>query len=35
MTANVDDRKLILEMTDELWGCLYGDKVYISDPLER
>nr|WP_199399357.1 transposase [Candidatus Enterovibrio escacola] len=22
-------------MVDELWGCLYGDKGYISSPLER
>ncbi len=33
--ANVDDRKPVLEMADELSGCLYGDKGYISDPLER
>nr|WP_263363688.1 transposase [Candidatus Enterovibrio escacola] len=35
MTANVDDRKPVSEMVDELWGCLYGDKDYISGPLER
>ncbi|PCS21476.1 Mobile element protein [Candidatus Enterovibrio escicola] len=22
------------EMADELWRCLYGDKGYISGPLE-
>ncbi|PCS23098.1 Mobile element protein [Candidatus Enterovibrio escicola] len=33
-TDNVDDRKLVLEVTDKLWGCLYGDKGYISGPLE-
>ncbi|PCS23537.1 transposase [Candidatus Enterovibrio escicola] len=25
-TANVDDRKPVLEMADEIWGCLYGEK---------
>nr|WP_263364437.1 transposase [Candidatus Enterovibrio escacola] len=34
-TVNVDDRKVISEMVDELWGCLYGDKGYISGPLKR
>nr|WP_263364448.1 transposase [Candidatus Enterovibrio escacola] len=34
-TNNVDDRKPISEMADKLWGCLYGDKGYISAPLER
>nr|WP_190320101.1 transposase [Candidatus Enterovibrio escacola] len=34
-TANVDDRKPVSEMVDELWGCLYGDKVYISSSLEQ
>nr|WP_150138119.1 transposase [Candidatus Enterovibrio escacola] len=34
-TSNVDDRKPVLEMVDELWGCIYGDKGYISGPLER
>ncbi len=34
-TDNLDDRKPMSEMADELWGCLYGDKGYISDPLER
>ncbi|PCS21948.1 Mobile element protein [Candidatus Enterovibrio escicola] len=34
-TANLDDRKPISERVDELWGCLYEDKGYISDPLER
>nr|WP_223823886.1 transposase [Candidatus Enterovibrio escacola] len=34
-TANVDDRKPVPAMTDELWGCLYEDKDYISNPLER
>ncbi|PCS24042.1 Mobile element protein [Candidatus Enterovibrio escicola] len=32
-TANVDDRKSVSEMADELWGCLYGDTGYISVPL--
>nr|WP_150139465.1 transposase [Candidatus Enterovibrio escacola] len=35
LTSNVDDRKPVLEMVDELWGCIYGDKGYISGPLER
>uniref|UniRef100_UPI0037444D6A transposase n=5 Tax=Candidatus Enterovibrio escicola TaxID=1927127 RepID=UPI0037444D6A len=34
-TVNVDDRKVISEMVDEIWGCLYGDKGYISGPLKR
>ena len=34
-TANVDDRKPIPEMIDNLWGSLYGDKGYISGPLEQ
>nr|WP_317845792.1 transposase [Candidatus Enterovibrio escacola] len=34
MTANVADRKPVSEMFDEFWGCLYGDKGYISGPLE-
>ncbi|PCS21134.1 transposase [Candidatus Enterovibrio escicola] len=33
--TNVDDKKLMSEMADELWRCLYGDKDYISGPLER
>nr|WP_263363661.1 transposase [Candidatus Enterovibrio escacola] len=32
-TANVDDRKPVFEMVDELWGFLYGDKGYISVSL--
>ncbi len=35
MTANVDDRKPVLDFPDELLGCLYGDKGYISGSLER
>ncbi|PCS21606.1 Mobile element protein [Candidatus Enterovibrio escicola] len=34
-TANVDDRKPISEIVDEFYGCLYGDKGYISSPLEQ
>nr|WP_263363737.1 transposase [Candidatus Enterovibrio escacola] len=34
-TVNVDDRKLVSEITDEFWGFLYGDKCYISGPLEQ
>ncbi|PCS24222.1 Mobile element protein [Candidatus Enterovibrio escicola] len=34
-TVNLDDRKPVSEMADELLGCLYGDKGYISAPLER
>nr|WP_263363721.1 transposase [Candidatus Enterovibrio escacola] len=32
---NVDDRKPVSERVDEFWGCLYGDKGYISGLLER
>ncbi|PCS21184.1 Mobile element protein [Candidatus Enterovibrio escicola] len=32
-TANVDDKKPVSEMIDELLACLYGDKSYISGPL--
>nr|WP_150138051.1 transposase [Candidatus Enterovibrio escacola] len=35
MTDNVDDRKPLAERVNELWGCLCGDKGYISDPLQR
>nr|WP_263363668.1 transposase [Candidatus Enterovibrio escacola] len=34
-TANVDDRKPVSEMVDELWACLHGDKGYLSNPLEQ
>nr|WP_318783164.1 transposase [Vibrio nigripulchritudo] len=34
-TANVDDRKPVPTMVDNLWGSLYGDKGYISGPLEQ
>lgn len=33
--ANVDDRKPVNEMTETLWGDLYGDKGYISSSLEE
>uniref|UniRef100_UPI0037449B35 transposase n=1 Tax=Candidatus Enterovibrio escicola TaxID=1927127 RepID=UPI0037449B35 len=33
--ANVDDKKPVSEIIDELCGCLYGDKGYISGLLER
>ncbi|PCS21853.1 Mobile element protein [Candidatus Enterovibrio escicola] len=33
--TNVNDRKPVSEMVDEHLECLYGDKGYISDPLER
>lgn len=33
--ANVDDRKPVPAMTDNLWGSLYVDKGYISGPLEQ
>ncbi len=33
--SNVDNRKPVSEIVDELWGCLYGDKGYINSPLER
>nr|WP_263363620.1 transposase [Candidatus Enterovibrio escacola] len=34
-TANVDDRKPVLEIVDEILGCLSGDKGYTNGPLER
>jgi hypothetical protein len=33
--ANVDDRTPVADMVDNLWGSLYGDKGYISGPLEQ
>ncbi len=33
-TTNMDDRKPVSEMMDELCGCLYGDKGYISGLFE-
>ncbi|PCS21356.1 Mobile element protein [Candidatus Enterovibrio escicola] len=33
--VNVDDRKLVSEIVDELLGCLYGNKYYISSLLEQ
>ncbi|WP_097355894.1 transposase [Candidatus Enterovibrio escicola] len=35
MTDNVEDRNPVAEIADEILECLYGDKGYISDPLER
>nr|WP_263364501.1 transposase [Candidatus Enterovibrio escacola] len=34
-TVNVDDIKSVSEMVDEIWGCLYGEKGYISGSLKR
>nr|WP_263363792.1 transposase [Candidatus Enterovibrio escacola] len=34
-TANVNNRNPVLEIGNELWGFLYGNKGYISGPLER
>jgi len=31
--GNVDDRKPVSTLTKRLWGKLFGDKVYISQPL--
>ncbi|PCS22436.1 Mobile element protein [Candidatus Enterovibrio escicola] len=31
----MDDRKPISVMSDELWGCLYGDKGYFYAPFNR
>ncbi|PCS21462.1 Mobile element protein [Candidatus Enterovibrio escicola] len=31
--SNVDNRKPVSEIVDELWGCLYGDKGYISESI--
>lgn len=33
--GNVDDRKPVLDMTDNLSGTLYGDKGYISNELKQ
>ncbi|PCS22347.1 Mobile element protein [Candidatus Enterovibrio escicola] len=32
-TANVANQKPVSEMANELLGCLYGDKYYISGPI--
>ncbi len=34
-TDNVDNRKPMSEIDDEIWGCLYGNNGYIADLLER
>nr|WP_263364450.1 transposase [Candidatus Enterovibrio escacola] len=34
-TDNVDDRKPVLEIVNKLLGWFYGDKSYMSGPLER
>ncbi|WP_150138694.1 transposase [Candidatus Enterovibrio escicola] len=34
-TANVDDKKPVPDMTDNLLGSLYGDKGYISSSFEK
>ena len=31
--ANVDDRKPVLEMSEGLWGKLFGDRGYVSSDL--
>ena len=33
-TGNVDDRQPVRDMTEGLWEDLYGDKGYVSKPLE-
>lgn len=33
--GNVDDRKPIAHMVKELWGRLFGDKGYVSQPLAK
>ncbi|PCS23490.1 transposase [Candidatus Enterovibrio escicola] len=33
--TNVDDRKLVPDMVDNLWVLLYGYKGYISNSLEK
>ncbi|PCS22449.1 Mobile element protein [Candidatus Enterovibrio escicola] len=33
--VNVQDKNPVSAMSDEIWGCLYGDKGYFYDPLER
>ncbi len=34
-TNNVDDRKPVAEIADDIRRYLYGDKGYINSPLER
>lgn len=33
--GNVDDRRPVPKLTEQLWGRLFGDKGYISQPLTR
>ena len=33
--GNVDDRRLVPKLAERLWGCLFGDKGYRSQPLTR
>ena len=33
--GNVDDRTPVPEMCEDLWGLLYGDKGYVSAPLQQ
>ncbi len=33
--GNVDDRRPVLKLAEGLWGRLFGDKGYLSQPLTR
>ena len=33
--GNVDDRRPVPKLAERLWGCLFGDKGYLSQPLMR
>ena len=33
--GNVDDRKPVMDMSDEIWGLLIGDAGYVSKKLEK
>nr|WP_315862628.1 transposase [Geminocystis sp. NIES-3708] len=32
-SGNIDERKIVLYLTKDLWGVLFGDKGYISQDL--
>ncbi len=33
--GNVDDRRPVLKLAERLWGSLFADKGYLSQPLTR
>ena len=34
-SGNTDDRKMVMPLTEEIWGYLVGDAGYVSEPLRR